>query len=205
MPLKMRLSRGGSKKRPYYRIVIADARAPRDGRYIERVGRYNPLLPKDHEERVVIDAAKADAWIKKGATPTDRVARFLSQIHVKEVDAAEFAAHQAALAKADSQSEEGAEAAAAPLESFEGLRLIRVPEGESGARPLYTWAHGNNPKKGEPGEKAKLRVAEKAEKEEARRQAEEEAKAAAAAEAEAAKAEPADSSDAQPEGEAADA
>ncbi|WP_017932136.1 30S ribosomal protein S16 [Robiginitomaculum antarcticum] len=77
MALKMRLARHGAKKRPYYRIVIADARAPRDGRYIDRVGSYNPLLGKDDENRVIIDAEKAKEWIAKGARPTERVARFL--------------------------------------------------------------------------------------------------------------------------------
>ena len=77
MAVKIRLARGGSKKRPYYRIVVADIRAPRDGRYIERVGSYNPLLPKDHEDRMKLDIDKIKEWLSKGAKPTDRVARFL--------------------------------------------------------------------------------------------------------------------------------
>lgn len=77
MSLKIRLARGGAKKRPIYRIVVADSRMPRDGRYIEKIGRYNPLMPKDHDERVVIDLDKAKEWLGKGARPTDRVARFL--------------------------------------------------------------------------------------------------------------------------------
>ena len=80
MSLKIRLARGGSKKRPFYSVVIADARAPRDGRFIEKIGTYDPRLAKDSGERVKIDAVKAAEWIKKGAQPTDRVARFLSQI-----------------------------------------------------------------------------------------------------------------------------
>lgn len=80
MALKIRLARGGSKKRPFYRVVVADSRAPRDGRYIEKIGTYDPRLPKDSESRVQIDAEKAAEWLKKGAKPTDRVARFLSQI-----------------------------------------------------------------------------------------------------------------------------
>ena len=82
MALKIRLARGGSKKRPFYRVVVADSRAPRDGRFIEKIGTYDPRLPKDSENRVQIDGEKAAAWIKKGAKPTDRVARFLSQIEV---------------------------------------------------------------------------------------------------------------------------
>ena len=77
MALKIRLARGGSKKRPYYRVVIADSRSPRDGRFIEKVGSYNPLLPKDSEDRVKLGVEKIRTWIDKGALPTDRVARFL--------------------------------------------------------------------------------------------------------------------------------
>ena len=77
MAVKLRLARHGAKKRPYYRIVAADVRAPRDGRFIEQVGAYNPMLPKDAENRVEIDVEKVQAWLKKGARPTERVARFL--------------------------------------------------------------------------------------------------------------------------------
>ena len=80
MALKIRLARGGSKKRPFYSVVVADSRMPRDGRFIEKIGTYDPRLPKDSESRVQIDGAKAAEWIKKGAKPTDRVARFLSKV-----------------------------------------------------------------------------------------------------------------------------
>ncbi|MCU4180921.1 30S ribosomal protein S16 [Bosea sp. BH3] len=110
MSLKIRLTRGGAKKRPYYRIVIADARSPRDGRFIEKIGSYDPMKPKDSAERVVLDVEKAKEWLAKGAQPTDRVLRFL--------DAA-------------------------------GLTK----------RPAR-----NNPKKAEPGDKAKERAAARAEK-----------------------------------------
>ena len=76
--LKIRLSRGGSKKRPYYTLLIADAAAPRDGKFIETVGTYNPMLPKD-AQRVTLKVERIAEWLKKGAQPTDRVARFLSQ------------------------------------------------------------------------------------------------------------------------------
>ena len=79
MALKLRLARHGAKKRPYYRIVVADSRAPRDGRFIDRVGSYNPMLPKDSEDRVKVDVEKVKEWLAKGARPTDRVARFLTQ------------------------------------------------------------------------------------------------------------------------------
>jgi len=84
MALSIRLSRGGSKKRPYYRIVVADARSPRDGRFIEKIGTYNPLLGKEDEKRVVLDAERATHWLGVGAQPTDRVARFLDKAGVKE-------------------------------------------------------------------------------------------------------------------------
>jgi len=77
MSLKIRLARAGSKKRPFYHIVVADARAPRDGRFIERIGSYNPMLPKDGGERVKLDTDRAQHWLSVGAQATDRVARFL--------------------------------------------------------------------------------------------------------------------------------
>ena len=80
MAVRIRLSRGGSKKRPFYRVVVADARAPRDGRFIERVGSYNPMLPQDHADRLVIDEAKVKEWISKGAIPTDRLAKLFANL-----------------------------------------------------------------------------------------------------------------------------
>ncbi|MHA1529418.1 MAG: 30S ribosomal protein S16 [Alphaproteobacteria bacterium] len=117
MAIKIRLARGGSKKRPFYRIVAADSRMPRDGRFIERLGTYNPLLPKDSEARVTMNVERIQYWMGQGAQPTDRIARMLEA---------------------------------------------------AGVVPATTRA---NPKRGEPGEKAKKRAGEKA------------AKAAAAAEA----------------------
>ncbi|AVO36842.1 30S ribosomal protein S16 [Pukyongiella litopenaei] len=127
MAMKIRLARGGSKKRPFYRIVAADSRMPRDGRFIEKLGTYNPLLPKDSEERVKMDVERIQHWLDLGAQPTDRVARFL-------------------------------EAA--------GLR-------EKATR--------SNPKKGEPGQKAKDRAEEKAAKASAATEAPAEATEAAEA------------------------
>ena len=77
MAMKIRLARGGSKKRPHYSIVAADSRMPRDGRFIEKLGTYNPLLPKDSEERVKMDMERVQYWLGQGATPTDRVSRML--------------------------------------------------------------------------------------------------------------------------------
>ena len=84
MATKIRLARGGSKKKPFYRIVIADERAPRDGNFIEKIGNFNPMVPKDHKERVVISKERAEHWLKVGAQPTDRVQRILSDLGMME-------------------------------------------------------------------------------------------------------------------------
>ena len=84
MAMKIRLARGGSKKRPFYRIVAADSRMPRDGRFIEKLGTYNPLLPKDSEERVKMDMERVQYWLDQGAQPTDRIQRFLEAAGVAE-------------------------------------------------------------------------------------------------------------------------
>ena len=109
--LKIRLARGGAKKRPYYSIVVADSHAARDGRFIEKLGSYNPLLKKDDPNRIIVKGERLTEWMKKGAQPTDRVARELSKLGIT------------------------------------------------------TWTAGSNPKKGEPGEKAKARVEERAQRE----------------------------------------
>ena len=80
MAVRIRLSRGGSKKRPFYRVVVADQRAPRDGRFIEKLGTYNPLLPQDHEQRFVVDVEKVSAWLKKGAQPTERLQKLFAKL-----------------------------------------------------------------------------------------------------------------------------
>jgi small subunit ribosomal protein S16 len=83
MSTKIRLARGGSKKRPYYRIVVADVRSPRDGRFIEKVGAYNPMLAKDHPERVTLVVERVQHWLAQGAQPTDRVLRFLDAAGIR--------------------------------------------------------------------------------------------------------------------------
>ena len=82
MALKIRLSRGGSKKRPFYRIVVAEAAAPRDGRYVERVGHYNPMVPKEHENRLSVNGERVKFWMDRGAQPTDRVHKLLSLVDI---------------------------------------------------------------------------------------------------------------------------
>jgi small subunit ribosomal protein S16 len=86
MSLVIRLARAGTKKRPVYHVVVADSRSPRDGRFIERLGHFNPLMPKDNADRLKFDIEKAQAWIKKGAQPSDRVLRFLDAAGVAKRD-----------------------------------------------------------------------------------------------------------------------
>ena len=87
MSLKLRLSRGGAKKRPFYRIVIADARMPRDGRFVEKIGTFDPVKAKDDALRLVLDVEKAKAWLAKGAQPTDRVLRLLDGLGIAKREA----------------------------------------------------------------------------------------------------------------------
>jgi len=108
MSVKIRLSRGGTKKRPHYAIVIADTRSPRDGRFIDKIGFYNPLLPKDHADRLRLDLEKAKAWLAKGATASDRVHRFLSDAGVLE----KVTHNNPEKAKPKKKAQERAEAAA---------------------------------------------------------------------------------------------
>ena len=117
MSVKIRLSRGGAKKRPFYRIVIADARDPRDGRFIEKVGTYNPMLPREHPERITLKTERIQHWLSNGAQPTDRVARFLGQADIIAAPAIrETPKKSAPKAKAQERAkerQERAEAAAA--------------------------------------------------------------------------------------------
>jgi small subunit ribosomal protein S16 len=113
MALKIRLTRGGAKKRPYYRIVVADSRFPRDGRFIDRIGAYDPMKPKDAADRVVLDVEKAKEWLAKGAQPTDRVARFLDQAGVMKREARNNPEKAKPGKKAEERAAERAEKAAA--------------------------------------------------------------------------------------------
>ena len=123
MAMKIRLARGGSKKRPFYRIVAADSRMPRDGRYVEKLGTYNPLLPKDSEERVKMDMERVQYWLGQGAQPTDRISRFLEAAGVAEKKERANLKKGEPGKKAQDRAEEkaakaaaAAEAAAAPAE-----------------------------------------------------------------------------------------
>jgi len=120
MAMKIRLARGGSKKRPFYRIVATDSRMPRDGRFIEKLGTYNPLLPKDSEERVKMDVERVQYWIDQGAQPTDRISRFLEAAGVvakKERNNPQKAQPgKKAVERAEEKAAKAAEAAEAPAE-----------------------------------------------------------------------------------------
>ncbi len=119
MAMKIRLARGGSKKRPFYRIVAADSRMPRDGRFIEKLGTYNPLLPKDSEDRVKMDMERVQYWLSQGAQPTDRIARMLEAAGVREKTERNNPQKGTPGEKAKARAEEKAEkaaAAAAPAE-----------------------------------------------------------------------------------------
>jgi small subunit ribosomal protein S16 len=116
MSLKIRLARAGSKKRPFYHIVVADARSPRDGRFIERLGFFSPLTPKDQKEhRLKLDLDKVKAWIGKGAQPTDRVLRFLDEAGVMKREAR----NNPEKAKPKKKAQERAAAAAKAAEAGE--------------------------------------------------------------------------------------
>ena len=108
MALRIRLARAGTKKRPYYHIVIADSRAPRDGRFIERLGNFNPLLARDAKDRLRLDLDKVKSWLAKGAIPTDRVLRFLDEAGVMKRPAR----HNPQQAKPKKKAQERAAAAA---------------------------------------------------------------------------------------------
>jgi len=112
--LKIRLARAGTKKRPVYHIVIADSRFPRDGRFIERLGYFNPLLPKDKTERLKLDLDKVKAWLAKGARPTDRVLRFLDQAGIMQREKRNNPVRAVPRKERKAQAEEAAKAAAAP-------------------------------------------------------------------------------------------
>ena len=124
MALRIRLARGGAKKRPFYRIVVAENTAPRDGRFIEKLGTYNPLLPKDHPERVVMNTERIQHWLSKGAKPTDRVLRFLDAAGImkrpERHNPKKAQPGEKALARKAEKEAKAAEAAAAEAEGETG-------------------------------------------------------------------------------------
>ena len=133
MAVAIRMSRGGSKKRPYYKIVVADVRAPRDGKFIERIGSYNPLLAKDDEKRVVLDAERAKHWLDNGAKPSDRVSRFLDAAGLLKREARNNPNKGKPGEKATERLEEKAEKAAAAEEAAKEAAAAPAPVEEAPA------------------------------------------------------------------------
>lgn len=137
MALRIRLSRGGAKKRPYYRIVIAEGTSPRDGRFIERVGTYNPMLPSDHEQRVTMKRERIEHWLKMGATPTDRVHKILGAAGVMEAFTWNEQPKKSAPGKkrAEREAEAAAKAAAKAADAAEAAAAAAAAEAEAAAAP----------------------------------------------------------------------
>ena len=133
MAVAIRLSRGGSKKRPYYKIVVADARAPRDGKVIERIGSYNPLLAKDSDERVKIDTERAKHWLSVGAQPSDRVARFLDAAGILERKARNNPNKAKPGEKATERAEEKVTKAAEAVEAAKAAEVAAKEASEAAA------------------------------------------------------------------------
>ena len=139
MSLKIRLSRGGAKKRPYYRVVVADSRFPRDGRYIEKVGTYNPILPSDHEDRFKFKEDRIRHWLGLGALPTDRVHRFLAKAGILDAKAIPEqtkqdkprAKAQERLREAEEAAKSAAEAAAVEVEAPAPAPVEEAPAAEA--------------------------------------------------------------------------
>lgn len=134
MALKIRLARGGSKKRPFYQIVIADARSPRDGRFVEKVGTYNPMLPQDNQERVRLNLERIKYWLSKGAQPTDRVALFLGKANVIEMPEVRSTPKKSA-PKAKAQERMNAEAEAQKAKEEAAKKPVEISEEASPEEP----------------------------------------------------------------------
>ncbi|MGP1394421.1 MAG: 30S ribosomal protein S16 [Inquilinaceae bacterium] len=134
MSVKLRLSRGGSKKRPFYNIVAADTRTPRDGRFIEKIGTYNPMLPRDHDDRVRLKEERIRYWLSVGAQPSDRVARLLGQAEIVPMPSYRETPNKSApKAKAQERAREAAEAAAAAQAAPEPEPAAEAPAEETPA------------------------------------------------------------------------
>ena len=136
MALKIRLARGGAKKRPFYRIVVAEASAPRDGRYVERVGTYNPMVPKDHDQRLTLKAERITYWLGQGAQPTERVQKMLAGAGLAEAPVIREQPKKSAPGRkrAEREAEEAAAAAdAAGAAAVEEAAAAEAPAEEAAA------------------------------------------------------------------------
>ena len=137
MALKIRLARGGAKKRPFYRVVVAEASAPRDGRYVERVGTYNPMVPKDHEQRLTLNGERISFWMSKGAQPTERVHKMLASAGLMAApvlrDQPKKSAPGKKRAEREAAAAEAAAAEAAPAEDAADAPAEDTPAEETSA------------------------------------------------------------------------
>jgi small subunit ribosomal protein S16 len=157
MALKIRLARGGAKKRPFYRIVIAEASSPRDGRYVERVGTYNPMVPKDHEQRMTLNSERITFWLGKGAKPTERVHKMLAAAGLAEPLVIRDQPKKSAPGKKRAEREaEGAEAAAAGTSAEEAAPAEEAAAGTSAeeAAPAEEAAAETSAEEAAPAEEA---------------------------------------------------
>ena len=136
MAMKIRLARGGSKKRPFYRVVAADSRMPRDGRYVEKLGTYNPLLAKDSEDRVQLNMERVNYWLGQGAQPTERVVRFLEAAGVMEKTERNNPIKAKPGKKAQDRLEEKAAAKEAAAEADEAAKVAAAEAAEAAAAPV---------------------------------------------------------------------
>lgn len=154
MAVSIRLSRGGSKKRPYYRIVVADARAPRDGAFIEKIGTYNPMLAKDDANRVTLNAERVKHWLGVGAQPSDRVARFLDAAGLKERTARNNPNKGKPGEKALERIEEQEKKAQAAIEAAEAAKAAEVAAAEAAKAAAAEAAAAPAPAEEAPAEEA---------------------------------------------------
>jgi small subunit ribosomal protein S16 len=137
MALKIRLARGGAKKRPFYRIVVAEASSPRDGRYVERVGTYNPMVPKDHDQRLIINGERITFWLGKGAKPTERVQKMLASAGLMAAPVLRDQPKKSAPGKKRAEREaEAAEAAAAAAEAAAAEAEAAAAEAAAAEAPV---------------------------------------------------------------------
>ena len=133
MALKIRLARGGAKKRPFYRIVVAEASSPRDGRYVERVGTYNPMVPKDHDQRLIINGERITFWLGKGAKPTERVQKMLASAGLMAAPVLRDQPKKSAPGKKRAEREAAAAAAEAAAAEAEAAAAAEAPVEEAAA------------------------------------------------------------------------
>ncbi len=164
MAVKIRLARGGAKKRPYYRVVVADGRSPRDGKYIEKVGTHNPLLPKDHEDRIKLDVERIQYWLDQGAQPSDRVARFLDAAGLMKREARnnpnKGKPGAKALERIEEQKEKAEAAAEAAKEAKEAEKAAAAEAKAAAEAPVEEAPAEEAPVEETPAEEAPAEAAE---------------------------------------------